>query len=182
MKVKSVLKECLAKMGEEDLFDKPELTEDEQKLKARLLKALNVIYREIISCYLPLTFAEDVELFEGRLKTSTLSRDLLFPIRLEREGKATAFRALGGEIVANFSGAARLTYAYMPEGELAEEDDAECMRLSVSAFADGVLGEYYFENRSFELAKSYDADFRNKLGLVRIKGRMLRMPARGWDE
>lgn len=69
----------------------------------------------------------------------------------------------------------------MPQNELTFEGEINDMRLTKSALADGALGEYYFQNKMFDLAKSFDSDFRAQIGLMRYKGKNLVMKARRWQ-
>jgi chitinase len=55
------------------------------------------------------------------------------------------------------------------------------MRLTVGALSDGALGEYYFQNKTFDLAKSFDSDFRAQIGVLRYKGKNVRVKARRWQ-
>lgn len=180
MTVKSILAECLTKMGTENFLNKTTLGADEQKLANRLLAALNVIYREVVTQYLPL-YAEEVVSFEnGRLKTQNLEKHILYPVAVYRDGQPCKLKAYNDTITCGFDGEARLVYAYLPETELKISDSIEDMRMSVSALSDGTLGEYYFENKVFDLAKSFDTDFRAKISMLKNKASRLCVKRRRW--
>lgn len=55
------------------------------------------------------------------------------------------------------------------------------MRLTRSVLANGALAEYYFQNKMFDLAKSFDSDFRNQIGALRYRGKNILVKARGWQ-
>ena len=182
MTVKKVIAECLVKMGVKDFTDNSKYTADEQELIDSLLAALNIVYSEIVSEYLPLTECEEVEFVGGELKISELSKRILYPIRVTRGDDVKAFRAYADRVTVNFSGKAMLEYAYMPGVDFKLSDSIVDMRLTQSALSDGTLGEYYFANKVFDLAKSFDTSFRDKIGLLHYKGRRLRIKERRWQE
>ena len=181
MTVKKVIAECLVKMGGKDFTNNSEYTADEQELLDALLAALNIVYREIVSEYLPLTECEEVEFEDGVLKISKLSKRILYPVRVTRGDEVKAFKAYPDRIAVNFSGKAMLEYAYMPNNEFEISDSISDLRLTESALSDGTLGEYYFANKVFDLAKSFDTSFRDKLGLLRYTGKRLRVKERRWQ-
>lgn len=54
------------------------------------------------------------------------------------------------------------------------------MRLTSSVLSDGTLAEMYYQDKVFDLAQSFDTDFRAALGVLRYKGRALRLRAGRW--
>lgn len=180
MKVIKVIGECLIKMGETDFTGNATYSETEQSLIDALLGALNIAYREVVCEYLPLVHSESVNFVNGEVSVADLEKKILYPIKVTRKGEVVAFKAYANRITSNFSGIAELEYAYLPE-ELTIEDDIDNMRLTQAALSDGTLSEYYFANKVFDLAKSYDSSFRDKLGFLRYKGRSLRLKERRWQ-
>ncbi len=181
MTVKKVLGECLIKMGKENFAIKTEYDDEEIRLLKQLLSALNIVYREIISEYLPLVETEEVEFVDGRLSADSLSKTILFPISLKRNGEEKRFKVYADSIAAAFSGAAVLEYAYLPENDFTLTDSISHMRLAQGALCDGILSEYYFANKVFDLAQDFDSSYRSKLGLLKYKGKRLIVRQRGWQ-
>ena len=174
MTAKNVISECLLKMGLADFSHNETFSEGEQELINSLLGAMNIAYREIICEYLPLTTEENVVFSDGQLMISKLGKSILYPIRLKRGDETVAFKTYPNRLTADFSGEAILEYAYTPPTPISIN------RLTQSALSDGTLAEYYFANKVFDLAKSFDTSFRSKLGLMKYKGRSLRLKERRW--
>ena len=65
---------------------------------------------------------------------------------------------------------------YLPE-DADESGEIEDMRLTVSVLSDGALAELYYRDKVFDIAESYDSDFRAALGALRYKGREMRLGA-----
>jgi len=180
MKVNKIIGECLIKMGEADFASKTSYTDTEQKLIDALLAALNIAYREVVCEYLPLVHTETILFKDGEYNVGSLEKKIIYPIKVKKGDAVAAFKAYADRIVAAAEGCATLEYAYMPE-ELKLTDDIENLRLTQSALSDGALGEYYFANKVFDLAKSFDSSFREKLGFLRYKGRRLMLKERRWQ-
>jgi len=182
MIIKDVLGECLVKMGMENFISKTEYSEKENGIITDLIAALNIVYREIVCEYLPLVFSEEVELKNGEVFASELAKRILYPIRLYSGDNVLNFKVYPDKIAAGKSGVFTLEYAYVPDGELTIDDSIDDMRLTSAALSDGTLAEYYFKNKVFELARDFDASFRNRMGILRYKGRRMRMKQRGWQD
>ena len=181
MTVKSIIGECLLKMGLEDFTGKDIYTDSEQELITSLLGALNIAYREAVCEYLPLVTEESVEFSDGQLLISKLSKSILYPIRLRRGDEKVAFKTYPNRIIADIKGRAALKYAYAPSTPLSLGSSINDMRVTQSALSDGALAEYYFANKVFDLAKSFDTSFRAKLSVMRYRGRSMRLRERGWN-
>ena len=65
MTVKSIVAECLVKMGLDNFVNNQSYTPDEQKIIDRLVFNVNVVYREIVAEYLPLVATADVDIASG---------------------------------------------------------------------------------------------------------------------
>ncbi len=181
MKIKDIVGECLVKMGQTDFSNEQTLDTQQTELKNKLVAAINIAYREIVSEYLPLYFTENVEFEDGKLEASKLSKKILYPVKVIQNGEKRAFSSQTDCITCDAIGECELTYAYMPSSPLAFEDEINDMRLTVGTLSDGALGEYYFQNKMFDLANSFDTDFRAKIGTLRYRGRNIRIKARRWQ-
>lgn len=183
MKVKSVIGECLVKMGKTDFTNKTPLTVEENEMIDKLLSALNIAYREAISLYIPLVHVEDVKFTQGMVLTVALEKSILYPISLHYHGESVKFRVFADRIESDgVSGTATIKYAYMPARDFAIDSTIPDMKLTQSILADGTLAGYYFATKNFELAKNFDTEFRVKLDLLKNKGKRLRIKARGWQD
>lgn len=181
MKVKNVIGECLTKMGRTNFVNKTQFDSEESELISKLLCALNIAYRETVTEYLPLIYAQTVVLKDKIVKTSVLDKKILYPVSLEFCNEIKRIKAYPDRIESDFDGEGVLTYAYIPDDDLVLSDEISDMRLTQSALADGTLGEYYFANKVFDLAKSFDADFRAQMSMLRYKGRRIRIKRRRWQ-
>lgn len=179
MTVKEILSECLVKMGKDDFIAR-EQSEEEQKLKAELLAALNIAYRKLICDYMPLIEEEETEFTEGKCFVKNLSEKILYPIKVVVNGQKTAFKTYHDRIECDCSGRARVTYAYIPANKLGEEDEVNDMRLTSGMLSDGALGQYYFANKTFDLAESFNFDFLRAATVAKYKGRELILKDRRW--
>ena len=180
MTVKKVLSECLLKMGEKDFVLKENLSERESGLLTDILAALNVAYREIVCEYLPLVQRDRVFFTNGHIDASELSRRILYPIRLTADGQTESFKVYPNRIEADIYGKAEIEYAYVPDTELSIGSNINDMRLTISVLSDATLTQYYFANKVFDLAKSFDTSFRAKIGIQKNKGKSLLLKQRRW--
>lgn len=167
MKIKDVVGECLVKMGQTDFSNEQTLDEQQTELKNKLLASINIIYREIVSEYLPLYHTETVNFSGGKVNSSALTKKILYPVKVVKNNRKQSFFSGADGVYCDIEGEAQLTYAYMPSAPLAYTDEINDMRLTVGALSDGALGEYYFQNKTFDLAKSFDSDFRAQIGVLR---------------
>lgn len=181
MEIKKVIGECLVKMGEENFAEEQTLTDEQQELLNKLVCALNIAYREIVSCYLPLVHRQRTTIEDGKISAGSLDKAILYPIEIKQDGRRLSFYTEADGICCRGSGEVEIKYAYMPSEVLTLEASISDIRLTSSALSDGTLAEYYFQEKVFELAKSFDTDFRAQLGLLRYKGRGLRIRARRWQ-
>lgn len=180
MKIKDVVGECLVKMGQTDFSNEQNLDAQQTELKNKLLACINIIYREIVSDYLPLVHTESATFADGKISSSSLSKKILYPVKIVKDGEKKSFFCGATEIFCDVTGQAQITYAYMPDADLTFDGEINDMRLTKSALANGALGEFYFQNKMFDLAKSFDSDFRAQIGILRYKGRNLVIKARRW--
>ncbi|MBO4381145.1 MAG: hypothetical protein J5815_03215 [Clostridia bacterium] len=181
MTVKQIVAECVQKMGLDNFLDNQTYTSDEQKLVARLVFNVNVVYREIVSAYLPLVDTADVSVVGGELAFSSLQNvRILYPIRLVAGDNEINFKSYATKIKCDYSGAAKLTYAYLPSTDFVLTDTITDARITSSVLASGVLAEYYFQNKVFDLAKNFDSEFREEIARLKYKGRSMFLKERRW--
>ena len=181
MKVKKIIGECLVRMGLDNFVDNEQLTVDEQKLVDRLLFNVNIVYREIVSAYLPLVDAKEIDIVGGEFEFSSLDDvKILYPIRLEKGDMQIKFKSYPTKIACDYSGMAKLTYAYLPSADFVLTDEIDDVRVTMSVFVCGVLAEYYFQNKVFDLAKSFDSDFRDGMARLKYQGRTMFLKERRW--
>lgn len=181
MTVKSIIAECLVKMGLDNFVNNQSYTPDEQKLLDRLVFNVNVVYREIVSEYLPLVNTVEIDVANGEYAYSSLTGvNILYPIRLESGDEEIVFKSYPTKLKCEFQGKAKLTYAYLPSADVTLTDSVDDARITTSAIAAGVLAEYYFQNKVFDLAKNFDVAFREEMSRLKYKGRSMFVKARRW--
>lgn len=179
MQVKEVVAECLIKLGKENFVSKEEYTDEENAIAERLVAALNIAYQEAVTEYLPLVKEEEVAVSDGTIDVSALTERIIYPVSLVAGGAKYPLCVQPDRLLADYKGKAVLKYAYLP-AEYAFGDTIDDMRITPSVLADGTLAEYCFQDKVFDLAKSYDTDFRSALGLLRYKGRVMRLKTGRW--
>ena len=181
MTVKSIVAECLVKMGLDNFVNNQSYTPDEQKIIDRLVFNVNVVYREIVAEYLPLVATADVDISSGEYAYSSLTGvNVLYPIRLEAGDEEIRFKSYPTKLKCDFQGAAKLTYAYLPSADVTLTDSISDTRITTSVMVAGVLAEYYFQNKVFDLAKNFDVAFREEIAKLKYKGRSMFVKARRW--
>lgn len=180
MKIKDVIGECLLKIGETNFVDETSYSDEQQATINKLLGALNIAYREIVTSYLPLVHKQKATLKDGKIKASELEKSIVYPISVKQDGEKMSFYTDSTCIFCNGDGEVEIKYAYVPSKAFVLADSVDDMRLTISVMSDATLAEYYFQEKVFELAKSFDTDFRAQISLLRYKGRNLRVKRRGW--
>lgn len=181
MQIKDVIGECLVKMGEVNFVNKQNPTDEETALMNKLLGALNIAYREIVADYLPKVYTQKISAVDGKIDVEKLDKNILYPISVKIGGERVTYYTDATSIYLSGAGEAEIKYAYMPDGVLALNSELVDMRLTMSALSDATLAEYYFQEKVFELAKSFDTDFRAQIGLLRYKGKGVCIKRRRWQ-
>ena len=181
MTIKQIIGECLIKMGLDNFINNQTLTSDEQKLASRLLFNVNVVYREIVTSYLPLVDSADVEIADGTYNYSSLTGvRLLYPIRLEAGDTEIKFKSYASKLQCDYSGTAKLVYAYLPSTDFLLTDSINDARITLQVICAGVLAEYYMQNKVFDLAKNFDEEYRQGVSALKYKGRSMFLKDRRW--
>ena len=181
MTVKQIVEECVVKMGLDNFINNQTYTSDEQKLVARLVFNVNVVYREIVTSYLPLIDCADVQIEGGEYVFANLTGvRILYPVRLVAEDRDIKFKTYATKLKCDYEGEAKLYYAYLPAADFAFTDSIDDARITSQVVCAGVLAEYYFQNKVFDLAKSFDLDYRAGLSVLKYKGRSMYLNGGRW--
>lgn len=181
MTVKSLIAKCLRKMNLEDFTSK--VTADREKnLKSALICALNAVYGEIISDYLPLVAEETVTVTDKKLSGRALQKQALYPISATKDGRKIKFRTDAENIYFAEDGEIVLKYAYLPASELTEDGNVELLGASDDLLSDGMLAQYYLAAGQYDLARSYDSVYREKLWKLRYKNKDMILKERRWQK
>ena len=181
MKVKDIIGVCVEKMGKENFVDNLTYSTEEQALIDGLLRALNVIYREVSTEYLPQLKTDEVTVADGVVDIAHLSETILYPVKLtDKNGVKCKMKNCVTKIETDFSGVGMLTYSYLPD-TLKINDEIDDLRLNLNVMADGTLSEYYFADKVFDLANAYDTKFRSSISTLRYKGREIILKERRWS-
>ena len=182
MKVRDVVSECLHRMGEYDFTTGQSTLNDEQKeLQNKLVSAIDIAYKEVLTQYSPLYCTQTITFTNNRCARSALTFKMLYPLKLTVDGEKIDFLITNYDITARINGQAEFTYAYLPTTKLTIQSEVPDYRLTQSALCVGALGEYYFQAKVFDLAKSFDAEFRAKMSLLKYKGREITIKERRWQ-
>lgn len=182
MLVRNVVSECLRRMGEYDFTTGEYVLNDEQKdLQNKLVSAIDFAYKEVLTQYNPLYCTQTITFAKNKCPRSVLTYKMLYPLKLVFDGEKIDFLVADHDICARINGPAVFTYAYLPETKLTIQGEVPEYRLTQSALCAGALGEYYFQAKVFDLAKSYDAEFRAKMSMLKYKGREITIKERRWQ-
>lgn len=180
MKLKKILKICLAKMGEQNFLDNETLTDTQKDTADRLVEAFNITYTDAVSEYMPLIHRERVKIVEGNVDCSHLNKQLIYGTKLtDTNGAKHRFRLMATTIATDFSGEGILEYAYAPD-RIELDGDVDDMRFSAEILADGTLATYYFSLRAYDLSSGYYEDFLSSLNRIKNKGREIIVKERRW--
>lgn len=180
MKVKDIIGVCIEKMGKESFVNNLTYTPEQQTLIDSLLRAMNIVYREITAEYLPQYTSEDVTVNDGVVDILHLTQTMLYPVKLtDKNGVKHTMKNFATGIESDFSGTGTLLYAYLPD-KLALNDSIGDLRLNLNVMADGTLSEYYFQDKVFDLATAYDTKFRLSISALRYKGKSINLKERRW--
>jgi len=171
-------------MGEKDFTTSAaQLTDEQKELQDKLLGACNIVYREVVSRYIPTYYSQKVTFESGKTPLSSLQKKPLYIVSIKVGDSSAPFYVQSPSIIAEIEGEATIKYACMPsEIDLNINSEINDLRLSQSAFCCGVLGEYYFQNKVFDLAKSFDGEFREQMNELKYKGRSIVIKARRWKD
>ena len=181
MTIKKIVGECLMRMGLDNFVDNQSYTQDEQKLLVRLLFNVNLVYREIVTAYLPLVDRADIEIANGEFAFASLTGvHILTPLRIEVGDESIKFKCYPTKIKCDYSGPATMVYSYLPSTDYTITDSLDDARVTLEAMACGVLAEYYFQNKVFDLAKNFDSEYREIMSTLKYKGRSMFLKERRW--
>ncbi len=183
MTVKFLIKKCLAKMQLKDFVDSPQ-GEREQEIVRGLLSAYGAVFREIISDYLPLVTSEKVSVSAGKIRASALSKQILYPICVKDGNRRLDFGTDPEYIYVadNDLKQATVEYAYLPTTEFNLNSEVCLMGASDDLIGDGMLANYYLATGMYDLARTYDASYREKLWRLRYRNKNLTLKERRWSK
>lgn len=181
MTIKKIVGECLMRMGLDNFVNSESYTLDEQKLIDRLVFNANLVYREIVTSYLPLVDRAEIEIVDGEFAFASLvGVHILSPIRVEVGDESAKFKCYPTKIKCDYQGRATLVYSYLPSTDFALTDSIDDARVTLEAMVSGILAEYYFQNKVFDLAKNFDSEFREIMSTLKYKGRSMFLKERRW--
>lgn len=180
MKLKKILKACLAKMGESDFVDNEAFTDEEKDTLDRLVKAFNIAYTDAVCEYMPLITSEKVTVVDGKVDCSGLTKQLVYATRLtDKNGARHRFRLMPTTIVTDFNGEGVLEYAYAPE-RMEIDGEIDDVRFTADILADGTLASYYLALRAYDISSAYYDKFVHTLNTIKNKGREIVVKERRW--
>lgn len=180
MTVKFLISKSLEKMNVDDFAGKSQLTDREKNLQRSLVYAFGAVYRELLAEYIPLETKEKATFKDNKLSAAALSKRILYPISVLKNSKKLDFQTDAENIYTTESGELTVVYTYLPETELTPDTEVNFIGVSDDLITDGMLAQYYFATGTYELAKSYDATYRDKLWRLKYKGKELKLKAGRW--
>lgn len=191
MKVKEILRLAVLFTDQKELLEddyfleetpaEPIIDEERQEKLEALLQCLNLVYGEITTDYLPLTFKEKVVFEKGKLEFSSLTKTATSVVALKNAlGKSIRFKVFPELIEAKTTNA-EIEYHFEPEQlELNSEIYLFGQRIPARVFAFGVAMEHFFMQTQSTEALIWENRYKNALlGLVRKKHNIT-LPARRW--
>ncbi len=180
MKIKNIVGECLLRMGLDDFSSNQTYSTQEQEIVDKLVGAINIVYGEICAEYLPLVTKQSVTFVDNRLDFAQLEKRILYPIKLVSGGVKCKYIIYPDHLESDECTSGELQYAYLLSEQFGIDDEIDDSRLSQGMMCLGTLAQYYFANKTFDLAKSFDEDFRAKLGTLCIKQKHFCIKQRRW--
>lgn len=180
MQIIDIIENCVFRLGQYGNFDvKAESLSDEQmRMRDMLLRAVNLVYAELCAEHIPMLTAEAVELIEGRLAYSALSKPLLYALSLTRQGVRQGIKCYPAFLESEFSGAAVLEYAYLPD-QLGLTDELPA-RIPPLLLTDGALAEYCYAQNLLDAAVQSERRYTDALSALKTKGAGKSVRARRW--
>ena len=156
-------------------------SEEEETKFNNLLKALNLVVREISSEFKPLYYVESVTFENNRAKISSLTQQLLKIVEIKDANQSYKHTIVGDEILIDSNGPKAVKYTIVPE-QLVMYDDVNFFEsIYEKPLALGVCMEYYYMNNIFDEANVWEERFYRSLqNCLRTTGRYI-MPESRWD-
>ena len=177
MKAIEIIGQSLKMLGENDFVaSQGKLTEEQERLKDKLLDCLNFALREVATDYLPFVKAENVVVADGIVKYCDLKETFSKAVSLFVGGEETDFETTPSEIKTNRNGNGVLTYRYIPKTLTANDEICDC-RLKTEYMVNGTLCYYYFSGGMYDLAEHFEKRFLS--GIKREKNSIV-LPQRRW--
>ncbi len=180
MYVKEILKSCLLRAGKENLIDKATPTQQDTDEIEKFLNAFNTVFRDISINYLPQTMLEEIIFVDGEAQIDGLSEDIYLPKYVEQNGNKIKYTTTARGLKANnVNGKVKLCYSYIPK-LFQLNSEVPNLKISPNAIEAGVLSEYFFQVRAYDLAKEYDTKYRSEMTVAKYKGKEIRVKERSW--
>lgn len=182
MTLKNILKFVCEFANERDILNKWEnnvsLSSQESEKVARMVKCFNLINQEIASDYLPFLTEETVNVTNGILNFSTLSKSVINIYQVKDcFGGSLEFKNFPNyiEITGN---AKKVIYSYLPEDVELNSNVTFFRGLSARIYAYGVTSEYLLLEGFGDDAEVWDEKFKDALFMLSRKRGEHRLPKR----
>ncbi len=176
MKVKDIIKTCLIKLNIKDFSLDARLTDAQNDTLNNLIGCINIAFREIATEHCPLVYSEEM-LSDGQIRICELTHKIIYPISFEAGGQKQKLKVSGNKIATDYIGTGLFSYTYLPD-VLTLDSNIDLIGVTEKIIVSATLAEYCFRNRLYELAKSYDNEFRSTLMVMKMKGKEITLKQR----
>ncbi|MEG1646485.1 MAG: hypothetical protein RR374_03880 [Clostridia bacterium] len=123
-----------------------------------LLKAFNVVCKELASDYFPLTQIDKIASFGGKILYNNLTNRVLKINAIKCEKGNVRFRVFSSFIKVDFNGAVEVTYNYLPS-DLVLTDNLPWSFITETVMAYGVAGEFALLKNMFAESEIFTQKF-----------------------
>lgn len=188
MTVKSILKIAALYLGKNDILtalDLENISSASQAVQdeiALLVKCLNLAYQEVAADYIPLIYKQSLNLTDGKIYFSNLTKHLIDVVSLKDvNGFRLKYKNFPDHILTS-KNQVEITYKYLPEDITALNSSVDNFsnKISEKVLAFGTLVEYSFILGLYEDAEIWDKRFKDSLKLRARKKSGLKLPSRRW--
>ena len=180
MKVKDVIINAARLVLKDETADKyaadESLDSEEEKAIKQLIRAYNLVLKEVATDYLPLTLTE--ERSGGMVEFSSFSNYPLKILSVRRKDEKIDFEIKNSAMVLPKGEGFSISYSYLPNDQTPSDDfPYENKRVEDRAFCYGVASEFCLMNGRYDEAGNWDSKYRRAVDTVfkhsakKIKGR-----------
>ncbi len=181
MKVKEVILNVMRLVSNDktadDYADGRTLDDEEKKSVNQLLRAYNLVLKEIATDYLPLEMKETFS--GGNVEFSSFSKNPLKIISVLKNGENVEYEIRPASIKIPNGENFEITYSYMPDEQTPADDFPYYGKIvEERAFCYGIASEFCLINGRYDEASNWDSKYRRAIDTAfkhsakKIKGRL----------
>ncbi len=192
MKVKDILKLALEFVGEKELLEKVNKSDENQGVEEivfsererqkldEMLLCFNMVNQEIASDYLPFLTKETLAATRGMFLFSELSKKVvnIYEVK-DKFGFNLNFKVISNCVETRKS-AKTVVYSFLPESLEIEDEVEFCNGLSARVYAYGVASEFLLVSGLSSDAEIWEERYKESLFILSRKRGEHRLPKRSW--